>query len=89
MRALAGEIQVVFLPNYDMRLARVMVAGLDVWLNMPQPPLDVSGTSGMKSALNGVPDLSFLDGWWLEQHIEGSPAGLLAMAIRSRLRRPR
>jgi starch phosphorylase len=70
IRRLAGEISVLFLPNYDVRVAKLMVAGLDVWLNTPQPPLEASGTSGMKAALNGVPNLSILDGWWLEGHIE-------------------
>ncbi|MGD2167784.1 MAG: glycogen/starch/alpha-glucan phosphorylase, partial [Gammaproteobacteria bacterium] len=71
MRSLADALPVVFLPNYDLRIARLMVAGLDVWINTPQPPLEASGTSGMKAALNGVPNLSILDGWWLEGHIEG------------------
>ncbi len=48
-----------------------MTAGVDVWLNTPQPPLEASGTSGMKAALNGVPSLSVLDGWWIEERIEG------------------
>jgi starch phosphorylase len=48
-----------------------MVAGVDVWLNTPQPPLEASGTSGMKAALNGVPSLSILDGWWIEGCVEG------------------
>jgi starch phosphorylase len=48
-----------------------MTAGVDVWLNTPQPPLEASGTSGMKAALNGVPSLSILDGWWIEGCIEG------------------
>ena len=48
-----------------------MVAGVDLWLNTPQAPLEASGTSGMKAALNGVPSLSILDGWWLEGWIEG------------------
>jgi starch phosphorylase len=48
-----------------------MTAGVDVWLNTPQPPLEASGTSGMKAALNGVPSLSIRDGWWLEGHVEG------------------
>jgi starch phosphorylase len=71
MRELAGEIRMAFLPNYTMRTALTMVSGADVWLNTPQPPLEASGTSGMKAALNGVPNLSILDGWWLEGHIEG------------------
>ena len=52
-------------------MARKLVSGADVWLNTPQPPLEASGTSGMKAALNGVPSLSVLDGWWLEGCIEG------------------
>jgi starch phosphorylase len=54
-----------------MALAKRLTAGADVWLNTPQPPLEASGTSGMKAALNGVPSLSVLDGWWLEGCIEG------------------
>jgi len=70
-RALAGGVPVAFLPGYDMELALAMVAGADVWLNTPQPPLEASGTSGMKAAFNGVPNLSVLDGWWIEGCIEG------------------
>ena len=70
-RELQGAIQVVFLPGYDMRLARLLVSGVDIWLNTPQRPLEASGTSGMKAALNGVPSLSVLDGWWLEGCMEG------------------
>lgn len=54
-----------------MRLGRLLTAGADVWLNTPQPPLEASGTSGMKAALNGVPSLSVLDGWWIEGCIQG------------------
>ena len=48
-----------------------MVAGVDLWLNTPRRPFEASGTSGMKAALNGIPSLSVLDGWWIEGHIEG------------------
>jgi starch phosphorylase len=71
MRQLSGEIPIAFLPDYDMALARMLVAGADVWLNTPLPPLEASGTSGMKAALNGVLNLSVLDGWWLEACVEG------------------
>ncbi|MCG2635040.1 MAG: alpha-glucan family phosphorylase [Gammaproteobacteria bacterium] len=70
-RALEGSLPVVFLPGYDMEMAATMVAGVDVWLNTPLPPLEASGTSGMKAAFNGVPSLSVLDGWWAEGCIEG------------------
>jgi starch phosphorylase len=68
---LRGEMRVAFLPDYDMALARRMVAGVDVWLNTPVPPMEASGTSGMKAALNGVLNLSVLDGWWVEACMEG------------------
>lgn len=68
---LRGRIAVAYLPNYDMRVGRLLCAGSDVWLNTPVPPLEASGTSGMKAALNGVPSLSVLDGWWVEGHVEG------------------
>jgi starch phosphorylase len=71
MRELAGRVRVVFLPNYDMSIAQVLVAGADVWLNNPLPPLEASGTSGMKAAANGVLNLSTLDGWWIEGCVEG------------------
>lgn len=71
MRALAGAITVAFVPDYDMAIALDLVAGVDVWLNTPLRPLEASGTSGMKAALNGVPSLSVLDGWWVEGCIEG------------------
>ena len=69
--ALKHDIRVCYLPNYDMDLARRLVAGVDLWLNTPEPPMEASGTSGMKAALNGVPSLSTLDGWWIEGCIEG------------------
>lgn len=71
MRALRGEIAVAYVPDYDMALALDLVSGSDVWLNTPLRPLEASGTSGMKAALNGVPSLSVLDGWWVEGCIEG------------------
>ena len=71
IRELGEEIRVVYLEDYDMALAQLMVAGCDLWLNTPHPPLEASGTSGMKAAVNGVPQLSVLDGWWLEGCIEG------------------
>jgi starch phosphorylase len=70
-RELQDDIRCVFLPDYEMQLAKVMVSGSDVWLNTPLPPLEASGTSGMKAALNGVLNLSTLDGWWVEACIEG------------------
>jgi starch phosphorylase len=70
-RALQGKVACAYLPDYDMRLAMTLVAGSDVWLNTPLPPLEASGTSGMKAALNGVLNLSILDGWWIEACVEG------------------
>jgi len=70
-RKLSPAIKVVYLQDYDIELAALLVAGVDVWLNTPEPPLEASGTSGMKAALNGVPSLSVLDGWWIEGCIEG------------------
>ena len=64
-------MRVVWLENYDMELGKLLTAGVDIWLNTPQPPLEASGTSGMKAALNGVPSFSILDGWWIEGCIEG------------------
>lgn len=73
--AAAGQIRnrvpVVYLQDYDLGRARLLTSGVDLWLNTPQRPEEASGTSGMKAALNGVPSLSVLDGWWVEGHIEG------------------
>ncbi|HVB34816.1 MAG TPA: alpha-glucan family phosphorylase [Patescibacteria group bacterium] len=68
---LRGSVPIVYVENYDLQRARFLTAGVDLWLNTPQRPQEASGTSGMKAALNGVPSLSILDGWWLEGHIEG------------------
>jgi len=64
------DLRVVFLPGYDMDVCARLVAGCDVWLNTPIPPLEASGTSGMKASLNGVPSLSTIDGWWVEGYEE-------------------
>jgi starch phosphorylase len=69
--ALKDAVRVVYLADYDLALAKLLCAGVDLWLNTPQKPQEASGTSGMKAALNGVPSLSILDGWWIEGHIEG------------------
>lgn len=76
-RELEGSLPVVFVPDYRMAVAQRLVAGVDLWLNTPLPPLEASGTSGMKAALNGVPSLSVLDGWW----IEGCEEGVTGWAI--------
>jgi glycogen phosphorylase len=68
---LEGHVQVVYLANYEMEIAHLMTSGVDLWLNNPTKPLEASGTSGMKAALNGVPSYSVLDGWWVEGCIDG------------------
>jgi len=70
-KVLYPTVKIAYLPNYDMRLARSVTAGVDLWLNTPKPPYEASGTSGMKAAHNGVPSLSVMDGWWLEGYAEG------------------
>lgn len=70
IRELKGKVEICYLENYDMYRAKLLVGGVDVWVNTPLKPLEASGTSGMKAALNGVINLSILDGWWLEGHIE-------------------
>ena len=62
---------IVFLENYDMEIGRVLTRGADVWLNNPRRPREASGTSGMKAAMNGVLNVSILDGWWPEACIHG------------------
>ena len=68
---LSDRVTLAFLPNYDLSIAATLVAGSDIWLNTPLPPLEASGTSGMKAALNGILNLSVRDGWWAEACIEG------------------
>ena len=70
-KALRKNVHTVFLDDYNLELGGKITSGVDLWLNTPQFPLEASGTSGMKAALNGVPSLSILDGWWVEGHIEG------------------
>ncbi|CAI2719106.1 alpha-glucan family phosphorylase [Nitrospina watsonii] len=65
------KLKLVYMPNYTMDLGYCITAGVDVWVNTPIRPHEASGTSGMKAALNGVPNLSILDGWWVEGCIEG------------------
>jgi starch phosphorylase len=69
--ALEDTVPIVYLEEHDMALGKYLCSGVDVWLNSPQKPHEASGTSGMKAALNGVPSLSVLDGWWIEGHVEG------------------
>jgi len=64
-------LRIVYLENYAWDLGALLTAGVDVWVNTPRRPYEASGTSGMKAALNGVPSLSVLDGWWIEGCIEG------------------
>jgi len=66
-----GVLRIIYLENYDWDLGAMLTAGVDVWVNTPRRPYEASGTSGMKAALNGVPSLSILDGWWIEGCIEG------------------
>ncbi|HEY0760601.1 MAG TPA: alpha-glucan family phosphorylase [Acidisarcina sp.] len=67
----SDKLHIVYLENYEWELGALLTGGVDVWLNTPQRPYEASGTSGMKAALNGVPSLSILDGWWIEGCIEG------------------
>jgi glycogen phosphorylase len=67
----SDALKIVYLENYEWKIASMLTAGVDLWLNTPRRPFEASGTSGMKAALNGVPSLSVLDGWWVEGCIEG------------------
>ena len=66
-----GLGKLIFIPGYDMHIAKLMVAGVHAWLNSPKRPLEASGTSGMKAAINGVPNISIMDGWWVEGYHDG------------------
>ncbi len=74
-RELRDCISIAYLPNYNPDLAKVLVAGADVWLNTPMRLMEASGTSGMKACLNGVPNLSTLDGWWIEGYEKDPESG--------------
>lgn len=65
-KKLRGIVRIVYLENYNPKIARLLVSGSDIWLNNPRRPLEASGTSGMKAAMNGVLNFSVLDGWWIE-----------------------
>ena len=78
-KALRDTVPVVYVNNYDMRWARLLLSGTDLWVNNPRQPYEASGTSGMKAALNGVPSLSVLDGWWVEGHCEGVTGWAIGM----------
>jgi starch phosphorylase len=82
-KALRKTVPVVFLDDYNLELGGKITSGVDIWLNTPQFPLEASGTSGMKAALNGVPSLSILDGWWVEGHIEGVTGWCIGESRRS------
>ena len=71
LRSKTDRVRIGFLENYDMAMAKSLVAGCDLWLNTPRRPLEACGTSGMKAAMNGVLNFSVYDGWWLEGGIEG------------------
>jgi glycogen phosphorylase len=82
----------VFIEDYDQEVARYLVQGVDVWLNVPRRPLEASGTSGQKAAMNGVLNLSILDGWWIEgeinltdEEIDESDAAALYEALETRV----
>jgi starch phosphorylase len=78
--ALGDDLRVVYVENYEMVLGALLTSGADVWLNNPMRPLEASGTSGMKAALNGVPSLSVLDGWWVEGCVEGATGWAIGAA---------
>jgi len=66
-----GLGKLIFIPGYDMQIAKLLVCGVHAWLNSPKRPLEASGTSGMKAAMNGVPNISIMDGWWVEGYHQG------------------
>lgn len=69
-KEIKGKIKIFYIPDYNIEIAKMLISGVDLWLNTPLRPREASGTSGMKAAHNGIPHFSILDGWWLEGHIE-------------------
>ena len=69
-KLLSDNIELIYLSNYNMKMGKMLISGVDIWLNTPRKPMEASGTSGMKASHNAVPNFSVLDGWWLEGHIE-------------------
>jgi starch phosphorylase len=86
---LGDALRVVYVENYEMALGGLLTSGVDLWLNTPTRPLEASGTSGMKAALNGVPSLSVLDGWWIEGCVEGTTGWAVGGTPRRRATPPR
>ena len=80
IEALKENVKVIYLENYDIELGKLLTSGVDIWVNTPLPPMEASGTSGMKAALNGVPSFSVLDGWWIEGCIEGKTGWSIGQA---------
>lgn len=74
----SDHLRIVYLENYEWNLGAILTSGADLWLNTPRRPYEASGTSGMKAAMNGVPSLSTLDGWWIEGCIEGATGWAIA-----------
>ena len=70
IKTIDSSVKITFISNYDINIGKMMIAGVDLWLNTPRRPKEASGTSGMKAAHNGVPQFGTLDGWWLEGCIE-------------------
>ena len=68
---LSGRVEIAYVEDYDMSWGAALTSGSDLWLNTPRPPNEASGTSGMKAAMNGVPSLSVMDGWWIEGALDG------------------
>jgi starch phosphorylase len=83
IEALKGHLRIAYLADYNWELGRLMTAGVDVWLNTPLPPMEASGTSGMKAAVNGVPSFSISDGWWIEGCIEGTTGWDIGSSLRN------